>query len=131
MVGSCHNFLSHWTFFICLWVSVWPKDLKKCPFFKVTQTVCKPKRPKYLNLKAQNIYIKPLSKPKNAYSTPCFETAYLVENVMNLLKQKVAQKCCISLGYLIFSMNHNEPPKVAQLATNVPIWSPWCVYIHF
>jgi len=41
-----------------------------------------------------------------------------------LLKQKVAQKVAIILGYFIFSKNHNEPPKVAQLAKNRPIWSP-------
>jgi hypothetical protein len=32
-----------------------------------------------------------------------------------LLKQKVAQKVAIVLGYFILSKNHNEPPKVAQL----------------
>jgi hypothetical protein len=31
-----------------------------------------------------------------------------------LLKQKVAQKVAISLGYFILSKNHNEPPKVAN-----------------
>jgi hypothetical protein len=41
-----------------------------------------------------------------------------------LLKQKVAQKVAIILGYFIFSKNYNEPPKVAQLAKNRPIWSP-------
>jgi hypothetical protein len=40
----------------------------------------------------------------------------LGENAKNLLKQKVAQNVAISLGYFIFSKNHNEPPKVAQLA---------------
>jgi hypothetical protein len=72
-----------------------------------------------------NIYIKPLLKPKNTYNKPCFETAYLDKNVINLLKQKVAPKVTIILGYFIFSKNHNEPPKVAQLAKNHPIWSPW------
>jgi hypothetical protein len=43
---------------------------------------------------------------------------------MNLLKQKVAKKVAIILGYFIFSKHHNEPPKVAQLAKNHPIWSP-------
>jgi hypothetical protein len=37
-------------------------------------------RPKYL-LKAQNIYIKLFLKLKNTYNKPCFETAYLGENV--------------------------------------------------
>jgi hypothetical protein len=60
-------------------------------------------------LKAQNIYKKTfrnlkITTTKNAY----------------LPKQKVA----IILGYFILSKNHNEPPKVAQLAKNHPIWSP-------
>jgi hypothetical protein len=38
-----------------------------------------------------------------------------------LLKQKVAQKVTIILGYFIISKNHNEPPKVAQLVKNRPI----------
>jgi hypothetical protein len=50
---------------------------------------------------------------------------YIGENVINLLKQKVAQNVAISLGYFIFSKNHNEPSRVAQLAKNHPIWSPW------
>jgi hypothetical protein len=53
-----------------------------------------------------------------------FETAYLGEKVIILLQQKVAQNVAISLGYFIFPKNHNEPPKVAQLAKNHPIWSP-------
>jgi len=59
-------------------------------------------------------------KPSNTYNKPCFEIAYLGENSINLLKQKVA----IILGYFILSKNHNEPPNVAQLAKNRPIWSP-------
>jgi hypothetical protein len=35
-----------------------------------------------------------------------------------LLQQKVAQN--VSLGYFIFSKNHNEPPKVAQWAKKSP-----------
>jgi hypothetical protein len=50
-----------------------------------------------LNLKAQNIYNKPLLKPLNTYNKPCFEIAYLGEISINLLKQKVA----IILGYFI------------------------------
>jgi hypothetical protein len=61
-------------------------------------------------------------KPSNTYNKPCFETAYLGENVINLLNQKVAQNVAIILG--IFSKNHNEPPKVTQLAKYPPIWSP-------
>jgi hypothetical protein len=77
-----------------------------------------------LNLKAQNIYIKPLLKHKNTYNKPCFGSANFGENVVNLLQQKVAQNCVISLGFFIFSKNHNEPPKVDQLAKNRLIWSP-------
>jgi hypothetical protein len=43
---------------------------------------------------------------------------------MILLKQKIAQKVAIILGYFILSKYNNEPPKVAQLARNCPIWSP-------
>jgi hypothetical protein len=42
-----------------------------------------------------------------------------------LLKQKVAQKVAIILGYFMFKKNQNEPLKVAQLAKICPIWSPW------
>jgi hypothetical protein len=31
-----------------------------------------------------------------------------------MFQQKVTQNVAISLGYFIFSKNHNEPPKVAQ-----------------
>jgi hypothetical protein len=61
-----------------------------------------------LNFKTQSIYIKPLL---NTYNKPYFETAYLGKNVINLLKQKIAQKVTIIWGYFIFSKNHNEPPK--------------------
>jgi len=37
-----------------------------------------------------------------------------------LLKQKVAQKAAIILGYFILSKNHNEPSKVAQLGKKLP-----------
>jgi hypothetical protein len=75
-------------------------------------------------LKVQKIYIKPLLKPQNTNNKPCFETAYLSKNVIILLKQKVAQKVAIILGYFIPSKNNNKPPKVAQLVKNHPIWSP-------
>jgi hypothetical protein len=76
-------------------------------------------------LKVQNIYIKPLLKPYNTYNKPCFETAYFGKNVINSLQQKVALKVTNNLGYFILSKNHNEPPKVAQLAKHCQIWSPW------
>jgi hypothetical protein len=50
-----------------------------------------------------------VKKGQNIYNKPCFKTAYLGKNVINLLKQKVA----IILGYFILSKNHNEPSKVA------------------
>jgi hypothetical protein len=86
--------------------------------------------------KGQNIYIEAhfeslkhlhqttFETLKKPYNKLCFETAYLGENVINLLKQKVAQKVMIILGYFILSKNLNEPPKVAHLAKNCPIWSP-------
>jgi len=64
-------------------------------------------------------------KPLNTCNKPCFETAYLGENVTNLLQQKVAQNVTISWGYFIFSSNDNEPPKVAKLVKICPFWSPW------
>jgi hypothetical protein len=63
-------------------------------------------------LKTQNICI----TFENTYIKPCFETTYLDENGINLLRQKVAQKVTIILGYFIFSKSHKEPPKVTQLA---------------
>jgi hypothetical protein len=60
----------------------------------------------------------------NIYNKPCFEAAYLGENVLNLIKQKGALNITISLGYFIFSKNHNAPPKVAQLVKNHQIGSP-------
>jgi hypothetical protein len=60
----------------------------------------------------------------NTYNKTCFETAYLGENVIILLNQKVAQNVTVPLGYFICSKNHNEPKKVAQLVKNHPIWSP-------
>jgi hypothetical protein len=77
-----------------------------------------------LNLKAQNIYIKPLLKLRNTYNKRCFEAAYLGENVINLLQQKVAKNITIYLGYFTFSKNHNESPKVAQLVKICQIMSP-------
>jgi hypothetical protein len=59
---------------------------------KVAKTVAKPKIDKMstskLNLKAQNIYIKPLLKTKNAFNKPYIQTTYLGENVKDLLTQK-------------------------------------------
>jgi hypothetical protein len=47
-----------------------------------------------LILKVQNIL-----KPLNTNNKLCIETSYLDANVINLVKQKVAQNTAISLGY--------------------------------
>ncbi len=71
------------------------------------------------------MYIKSLLKPQNTYNKPFFETACFGKNGINLLQQKVAPKVTISLVCFMYSKNHKEPPKVAQLVKNRPIWSPW------
>jgi hypothetical protein len=48
----------------------------------------------------------------------------LKQKVAPKVAQKVAQKVAMHLSYLILSKNLNEPPKIAQLAKNSPIWSP-------
>jgi hypothetical protein len=48
-----------------------------------------------LDLKVQNIYLKPHLKRENTYNKPCFETAYLGESEINLLNQKVAKNVAI------------------------------------
>ncbi len=58
---------------------------KNCPSFeKVAKTVAKPEIAKIstpkLYLKVQNIYIKPLLKPKNSSNKPYFETNSVVRN---------------------------------------------------
>jgi hypothetical protein len=61
--------------------------------------------------KGQKIYNKvPFESPKHQNHT-IFETAYLGENAINLLQQKVAQNVTIFGGYFNFSKKHNEPPK--------------------
>ncbi len=64
-------------------------------FQRIAQKVTKSKKAKIsttkLNLKTQKIYIKPPLKPSNTYKKTGFETAYLGTNVINLLKQEVAQ----------------------------------------
>ncbi len=62
-----------------------------------------------------------LLKPKNTNNKPCFETTYLGETLINLLKQKVGPKVAIVLGYFIVSKNHNDTTKVAPSAKNCPI----------
>jgi hypothetical protein len=73
--------------------------------------------------KAQNIYNKAeFESSKHLHQTTCktieylqqtmIETSYLGKNLINLLKQKVAQKVTIVLGYFILPKNHNVP-KVA------------------
>ncbi len=70
----------------------------------------------------QNIYSKAQFESPKDQTT--FETLkylqHLGKNVINLLKQKVAQKVTIILGYFILSKNQNEPPKEDELAKNRP-----------
>jgi hypothetical protein len=49
---------------------------------------------------------------------------YLSGKCKKKLEKKVAQNVTISLGYFIFTKFLSEPPKVAQLVKNYPIWSP-------
>ncbi len=106
----------------------WPDGFwNNHPFLKkkVAKTV---KKPKHANIKAQ------FECPKHLHQAPSetlkylqqlfLVTTYLAENVKHLLKQKWAQNIAISLGYFIFSKNQNEPPKIAQLIKDHPIWSP-------
>jgi hypothetical protein len=72
----------------------------------------------------------PLLKPLNTYNKPCFEHAYLGENVIDLPKQKIAQNVIFTLGYLIFKKNHNEPSKVAQWGL-IPTANPKYKLLHF
>jgi hypothetical protein len=60
----------------------WPKQLPNQK--KAKKSTSK------LNLKVQNIYIKPLLKHSNVYNAPCFETAHLGKYVKNAF-EKVAQ----------------------------------------
>jgi hypothetical protein len=62
---------------------------KNCQIFqKVVQKVSTLKNAQMIPKNIQNIYIKPLLKPKNTYNNPCFECAYLGESVTDLLYQK-------------------------------------------
>ncbi len=92
-------------------------------FQEAAKTVSKPKMPKYL--RQRSIWKSKASTSKHFYNKPCFEIAYLRENMINLIKPKVVQNVAISLGYFIFSKNHNVLPKAAKLAKNHPIWSPF------
>ncbi len=66
----------------------WPENHQI--FQRIAQKVAKSKKAKIstiqVYLKTQNIYIKPLLEPESTYNKPCFETAYLGKNVINLLK---------------------------------------------
>jgi len=62
-------------------------------------------------------------RPKNTCNKSYFIIACLGENLKSLLKQKVAQKVAISLGYFI-SKSHNCHSKVAKFVKNCRIRSP-------
>jgi hypothetical protein len=105
------------------------KIRKKLPTFsKNSPKSCQAKKGQNVYNKAQfegpKHLQKRLLKPLNTHNKPCFETAYLCENLINLLKLKVAQKVAIIFGYFILSNNHNEPSKVAQLEKNDLICHP-------
>jgi hypothetical protein len=50
----------------------------------------------------------------------CFEIVYLGENVINLLKPKVAQNVASFLGCFMLSKNHNELQKVSPIGKKSP-----------
>jgi hypothetical protein len=79
-------------------------------------------------LKTQNIYKKPLWKPLNTYNKPCFETAYLGENLKNLVKQKVAPKVTIILGYYILSKIIMSLQKKPNWQKNAQSGHPGCLH---
>jgi len=79
LLGSLPFWRSKEAWNFCLAVSV-TRSLEKSPIFgKIAKLVAQPKKCwKYIskpNLKVQNIYIKPLLKPKNTHNNSCFETA--------------------------------------------------------
>jgi hypothetical protein len=133
--------VSQMVFGVCL--SCWNHLFHRCAPNRVTRQLEK-KLPNFSKnspkshqvKKGQNIYNKAqFENPKHLHQTtletlkyynkPCFVTAYIGKYVINLLKQKVAPKVTIIFGYFVLSKNHNEPPKVAQLAKKRPIWSLW------
>ncbi len=104
----------------------WPEDLKNNfpNIQKVSQKVSKANKTKIsttkLNLKTQNIYIKLLLKPKNICIKPCFETAYLGENVINLLHQKLAQNIAISFGLIHLFKKSQWASKSSPIGKKLP-----------
>jgi hypothetical protein len=87
---------------------------------KVAKTVAKPRNVKIstakLNLKFQNICIKPLLKFKITYNKPCFETAYSGLKIIILFIVKSSPKSIF--GLLKF------PKNAIKLAKNCPFGSP-------
>jgi hypothetical protein len=97
-------------------------------FSKNSPKSCKVKKGQNTYKKAQ--FESPKHQQQTTFDTlkylqlPCLENAYLDETLINLLKQKVSKNVAIILGYFVLPKHHDEPPKVAQLAKNHPIWSP-------
>jgi hypothetical protein len=92
---------------------------KIAQFFKnVAWTVSKPKKAKIsttkFNLKAQNIYIKPLLKSWNTYNKPCFETAYLGENAINLHAMSAFLWATSSFQKITMSLQKAQLKKITQ-----------------
>jgi hypothetical protein len=59
-------------------------------------------------------------KVQNIYINPCFEIAFLGENVMNFHKPKVDHKCHQFFGLPHLYKNHNELQESAHFAKKLP-----------
>ncbi len=77
---------------------------KICLIFQRIAKSCQVKKGQNIYNKAQFECPKHLHQTTlpttNTYNKPCFETAYLGKNVINLFKQKVAKKSCHYFGLL-------------------------------
>jgi hypothetical protein len=59
------------------------------------------------------------------YNKPHFDTTYLGENGINLIKQKVAQNVATSLSPFIFKKKSQWASKSSLIGKNHPIWLLW------
>ncbi len=65
-------------------------------------------------MKGQNIYIKPLFYLKIPTAHHVLKLVIYVKNVKIWPRQNIAKDVAIYLGYLIFSKNPNELPKLVK-----------------
>ncbi len=65
-------------------------------------------------MKGQNIYIEPLLNLRIPTAHHVLKHLIYVKNVKIWPRQNIAKEITIYLGYLIFSKNPNELPKLAQ-----------------